>query len=75
MRDLTFGGRERAEHAAYPQMWPLTTAIPRDPAHILSKAKTFMINLLQNIAPMFIHWRGDQVFGFHLLAQEILCVF
>ncbi len=31
VRDLTFGGRERAEHAAYPQMWPLTTAIPRDP--------------------------------------------
>ncbi len=31
VRDLTFGGRGRAEHAPYPQMWPLTTAIPRDP--------------------------------------------
>ncbi len=31
VRDLTFGGRVRAEHAPYPQMWPLTTAIPRDP--------------------------------------------
>jgi len=31
VRNLTFWGMERAQHAPYPKMWPLTTAIPRDP--------------------------------------------
>jgi len=30
VRELTFEGMERAEHAPYPQMWTLATAIPRD---------------------------------------------
>ena len=29
VRALTFGGRERALHAPYPQMWPLSKRLPR----------------------------------------------
>ena len=34
VRELTIGGRERAPHAPYPQMWSLITAIPGDPIDI-----------------------------------------
>ena len=38
VRELTFGGRGRVEHAPYPQMWYLTTAIPRDPVQQIKQA-------------------------------------
>ena len=42
VRDLTFGGRGRAEHAPYPQMLTLATAIPRDPFYNLLVSQHFI---------------------------------
>ena len=56
---VTFGGRGRAPHAPYPQMWPPTTAIPRDPSEFpgdgvwYHSAKSLKIRTGQGEAPFF----------------------
>ena len=43
VRNLTLGDKGRAEHAPYPPMSPLSTAIPRNPSNTPTKVRTRLV--------------------------------